>query len=131
MAIGKTPNLYQLSGDGVHVTYATDGIRGDPSLGYKDRAQSRSFIGESQIKTETTSAGTLVTVMLNVVPDEATTTFSLLVPSIALAETGGSLPVSTLGITTVHRSSFVGPPIGQDEVYETAHLHGSAHAVVF
>ena len=38
-----TPNLYQLSGKHLHVTYTTTGLDGRPTLTYQDAHQGKSF----------------------------------------------------------------------------------------
>lgn len=40
-----TPNLYQLSGQHLHVTYSTTSLDGKPILTYQDSHQGKSFKG--------------------------------------------------------------------------------------
>jgi hypothetical protein len=57
------PNLYQLKGHGLHVTYSTSSIDGRPRLSYQDTHQMHSFVGD-EIRTDPSEIGTLVTVTL-------------------------------------------------------------------
>ena len=58
-----TPNLYQLQGKNLHVTYSTSGIDGRAHFSYQDTHQSLSFRGD-EIRTQETEIGTLVSVTL-------------------------------------------------------------------
>ena len=125
-----TPNLYQLSGKHLHVTYTTTGIDGHPTLGYQDAHQGKSFRGD-EIRAVGCDLGTLVSVTLNMTPDAGSTSFSLFVPHMRIPQ-GTSAPVHTDGITTVHRTSFAPQLIqGQLDTYSTMALQGTAQAVAF
>ena len=121
---GLEPNLYHLSGSSTHITYSTSSIVGEPQFAYNDRL----FIGK-QIHTAPTEIGTLVTVELNHIPDLKRTTFTLLVPDVVLGEQSGGAHIETIGITTVHRDSIIGPPQGQTELYTVERLRGTAQFV--
>jgi hypothetical protein len=62
--------------------------------------------------------------------DSGSTTFTLLVPQINLGQTN-SAPISTEGITTIHRFSLV-PAFnhGQIELYQVERLSGTAQFVI-
>lgn len=124
----KEPNLYHLSGDGIHVSYATETFVGEPQLTYQDAHQTKHFIGD-QIKVEPSRAGTLVTVVLEMTPDRGPTTFTLLVPRVTLG-VSPSAPVNTIGIVTVHRLWLGGIPNGQDDLYTVHKLQGTASQVI-
>jgi hypothetical protein len=125
------PNLYQLQGCGISVSYSTTGLDGKPHFSYQDAVVSKSFTGE-QIEVSKTSIGSLVTVVLRLTPDAGSTTFTVLIPSINLVSEGIPSPVDTIGITTVHRFS-IAPALlkGQIELYTTTPLTGTAISVVF
>jgi hypothetical protein len=123
------PNLYELSSHGVHITYSTTSITGKPILTYHDAVQTRTFTGD-EIQTQTTSIGTLVTVFLMRIADGPSTSFTLLIPAVRLAGPE-VVTVSTEGITTLHRSTLMGPPLGQLELYTLHPLEGTARFVVF
>lgn len=123
-------NLFQLHGGGLQITYSTTGIDGKPHFGYHDAQQSLSFSGD-QITTEPTAIGTLVTVRIRMTIDSGSTTFSLLVPTINF-DMDKSVPISTIGITTVHKFSII-PALrhGQTELYNVTRLTGTASQVHF
>jgi hypothetical protein len=127
--MGKQPTLYELSGYGIHVSYATSSLQGKPQFTYHDASTAKTFSGD-QIQTVDTVLGKLVTVVLLQIPDAGTTTFTLLVPTINLPPTNVA-NVSTEGITTLHRTTIAGPPQGQTETYTVHHLHGTARFVEF
>src|SRR3974390_1235560 len=126
----KQPNRYELSGEGIHITYSTTSFGGVPLFTYQDAFQSKQFTG-SQIRTVLTEIGTLVTVTIFLTVDSGSTTFTVLIPTVNLRSTD-SVAISTEGITTVHRFMVVGPPLqGQTELYTIYPLRGTASFVVF
>src|SRR5262245_54302748 len=84
------PNLYQLQGEALHVTYATSGIDGLPHFSYQDAHQTLSFKGD-EIRVAETEIGMLVTVSIRRTIDSGATSFTLLVPTVNV-EQGGSAP---------------------------------------
>lgn len=124
------PNLYQLQGRNLHVSYSTSGIDGKAHFNYQDAHQSLSFRGDD-IRTLETEIGTLVSVTLRRTIDSGSTSFSVLIPTVNL-ERGHSAPLSTEGITTLHRFSMI-PAFnkGQTELYSSTALKGTAQFVVF
>jgi hypothetical protein len=125
------PNLYQLAGARVHVSYAASGIDGKAHLEYQDEHMTMHFKGD-EIHVTKTEVGTLLTVYLRRTIDAGATTFTLLLPDVALPGPGASLRIETMGITTMHRFSIV-PAFnsGQREVYSFTPLAGTAHLVAF
>ncbi|MEA2617554.1 MAG: hypothetical protein QOE72_3337 [Chloroflexota bacterium] len=125
-----TPNLYQVQGHGVHVTYSTSGFDGKPHFDYQDTNQTLHFEGD-QIRSTVSEVGTLVTVTTRPTVDAGSTTFTLVVPQVNLG-TMLSAPITTIGITTQHRFSVV-PKFnhGQTELYNVVILKGTASAVDF
>lgn len=130
MAAKNVPNLYDLAGEGITVSYSTTGIDGKPRLSYKKGRQSLSFSGK-EIESLETAIGTLVTVVIANVPDRGTTRFSLLLPAIQLPEKSRRVTVRAIGITTVTATTIAGPPPGVQQTYKTAGLKGSAQQVEF
>lgn len=125
------PNLYQLQGGGIHVSYSTTSISGKPLFDYQDANGARSFSGD-QINVTPTPIGSLVTVTIRRTVDTGSTSFSVLVPNVNLTGVGQSVPIQTDGITTIHRFSVV-PAFnhGQTELYQVTPLYGTAANVVF
>jgi hypothetical protein len=125
------PNLYVLSGGGIHVTYSTSGLNGQPHLTYSSPVTSRTFSG-NEITTTNSPIGTLVTVTIQLTPDAGSTTFSLLVPVVNLNSNTDIVAITTEGITTHHRFSIFPPALhGQIETYGVTQLTGNAEHVLF
>ena len=128
--MANQPNLYQLSGGGIHITYSTSGIGGQPHFTYHDPQQVKNFTG-NQITTLQTSIGMLVTVTIHLTVDSGSTTFSVLLPNVNLpAGPFGSANISAEGITTVHRFSIFHIQ-GQTEFYTVVPMQGTAAHVLF
>ena len=126
-----TPNLYQLSGHHLHVTYASSGIDGKPHMTYQDSHQSKSFKGD-EIRTVECDLGTLVSVTLRLTVDVGSTTLSVIIPRVRIAP-GSVAALHTECITTVHSMPFVLPGAvqGQLDTYTVTALRGTAQAVVY
>ncbi|ABB75637.1 hypothetical protein SAMN05216403_1311 [Nitrosospira multiformis ATCC 25196] len=124
----QTPNLYQLSGKNLNITYSTSGIDGKPHFSYQDLQQTLDFTGD-EIRSVETEIGTLVSVTIRMTVDTGGTTFSLLLPRIHIPGEQ-TVPVQTIGITTLHRFSVL-PISGQRDFYTVTRLHGSAGRVFF
>jgi hypothetical protein len=43
----------------------------------------------------------------------------------------GAQPITTIGITAVHRTTIAGPPPGQSTTYRVTRLRGTADSVDF
>ena len=122
-------NLYQLSGQDLHITYSPTGIDGKPHLTYQDATHTLTFAGD-KIQSTQAGLGEIVSVTIRPTVDQGSTTFSLFVPRVNLLQ-GASTSVQTDGITTIHRFSIV-PAFnrGQLDVYTVTPLHGTAFHVV-
>jgi hypothetical protein len=125
----KRPNRFEVSGYGIQVTYSTTSLNGQPQFNYQDTHQSKLFIGD-QILTEATEIGTLVSVMLQQTPDAGSTEFTLVVPRINLSQFD-TVNITTVGITTLHKTTIAGPPHGQSDFYTVHQLQGTASLVAF
>jgi hypothetical protein len=121
---GKQPNFYDLSGDGIHISYATTSFEGPPMFVYHDAAQNKSFTGK-QIESVDSEAGTLVSVRIQMTPDFGSTSFSVLIPRVNLSASD-TAQVTTIGITTLHKTTIIGPRQGQTDVYTVHQLQGTA-----
>jgi len=128
MARFTAPNLFELKGTGVAVTYSTTSIDGTPRFTFKKGRQTLNFSG-NQITTLAAGIGTLVSVMIASIPDKSTTTFSVLLPAI-LVSGSNRQAFRTLGITTVAATSIAGVK-GVQQTYKTVLLRGSARVVTF
>ena len=123
-----TPNLFQLSGHHLHVTYSPSGMDGKPSMTYQDTHQSKSFKGD-EIRTVECDLGTLVSVTLRLTVDVGSTTLSVLIPRMRISPMSAAA-VHTECITTVHNMPFAPQAVqGQLDTYTVTNLHGTAQAV--
>ena len=126
----RVPNLFQVHGAQLHITYSTTSIDGKPRFVYQDAFQTLTFEGD-QIRTVATEIGTLVTVTIRMTIDSGSTSFTLLVPTVHLTSMNHAT-LHTEGITTIHRFSIV-PAFnqGQTELYTVTPLIGTASFVNF
>jgi|ERR1041385_3872538 hypothetical protein len=126
----RVPNLFQVHGRHLHVTFSTTSINGQPRFTYQDAHGSQSFEGDA-IRSVESEIGTLVTVTIARTVDSGSTSFTLLVPNVNLDQ-DISVPITTEGITTIHRFSIV-PAFnhGQTEIYRVDPLRGTASLVDF
>jgi hypothetical protein len=127
--MAKQPNLFELSGDGIQVTYSSSSFDGKPKFTYHDAHQVKSFSGDL-IQVATTILGTLVSVVINQTVDAGSTTFTVLLPRVNL-NLSDIANISTVGITALHKMSIVGAPNGQTDFYTVHPLQGTAAYVVF
>jgi hypothetical protein len=131
----EAPNLWNLSGGGIHVRYWTFTLgpirQGDepPHFTYHDSHRTLSFHGGEIRSVNVPDLGTLVSVTIVLTVDTGSTTFTVLLPRVNVVSQGPltSVPVSTEGIRTVHAGPF-GPPFGhgQEDFYTVIPLTGTA-----
>ena len=125
------PNLYQLQGSGIHVTYSTGGFGSKLNFTYQDAQGSQSF-SDSQVNVSQTPIGSVVTATIRRTVDTGSTSFSVLIPTVNLTGPGQAAPVHTEGITTIHRFSIIKTfDQGQIELYQFTPLSGTANQVLF
>jgi len=126
------PTIWNLfnTATGLQVSFSVAG----PNLHYHQGAVMRDFTGSEIRVAEVPDLGTLVSVTILLTVDSGSTTFTLLLPVVNLPAPLGRtapppalIPVSTDGITTVHRFS-IPPPLlqGQQEFYTVTPLQGTA-----
>jgi hypothetical protein len=126
-------NRFVLKGEGLEITYDETTIAGPPQLTYQvvQGVHSRTFSGnELSSKGSDIGIGTLVTVTLEVIPDDKSTLFTLLIPTINLTGTN-EVHFETLAIYTTVRDSFIGPNgvSGALQSYQCVQLEGTAQFV--
>jgi hypothetical protein len=126
------PDLYELTGNGITVSYLPTGAGGLAHFSYQDSQRTLHFIGAQIRRVQVPDLGAVVSVTLVMTVDSGSITFSVLIPDVNLPDQrGASAPIQTEGITTTHRFSIV--PIfnqGQRELYSVTPLSGSALAVI-
>jgi hypothetical protein len=127
-----TPDLFDLTGAGLHVNYSTTGIDGKPHFLYQNAHQTLGFRGDEIHIADLPDIGTIVSVIIARTVDQGSTTFSLLLPHVNLPAPSAPVPIHTDGITTHHAFSVI-PAFnqGQRDTYTLTELHGTASYVVF
>jgi hypothetical protein len=128
----EQPNLYEVKGGRTVVSYSTSSISGQPLFNYKDSRRTLSFSG-SQITTLDAGIATLVTVVIDFVPDLKDVQFTLVIPRVNLRNGATEAKLATFGITTTTKSSIGGPGLvnGQVQSYKVTELAGTAKSVLF
>jgi len=131
MAVVNEPNLFELQGGNIKVTYSTSGIIGQPQFSFK-RGRTVLNFGGNQIRSEKAAIGTLVTVTIETVPDLRTVLFSLMLPIVNLQQ-ASKVNLKTIGILTTEKTSIGGPGLvkGALQSYKVIVLAGTAKSVVF
>ena len=121
------PNLYQLAGGGISISYIPSGAGGQPFFAYQDTHRTLHFFGKEIQQAEVADLGTVVSVTLVITVDLGSTTFSVLLPRVNLPDhRGASAFITTEGITTVHSLSIApGINLGQRDTYTTTPLTGT------
>jgi hypothetical protein len=129
---GSKANLFTFTGkDDTQIVYSTTGIKGEPQLTYQDPTRDLSFSGDD-IAVTSSPLGTLVTVVLEVIPDLHTLTATVVLPDINLG-TRKVIRFSTVVILTTNLTSIGGPDlvIGPLQTYQVIKLRGVAQHVEF
>jgi hypothetical protein len=129
MAQLVTPDLFQLTGSHIHITYTTSSVDGKPTMTYQDPYQGIAF-SEDEIRTVECDLGTVVSVTLRMTVDTGSTSLSVLIPRVRIAQ-GAIAAVHTECVTTMHRFSVVSSSMGQLDAYRVVPLHGTAQFAVF
>jgi hypothetical protein len=122
------PTTWNLSNTatGLQVSYSVAG----PNLHYHQGAVVKDFTGNQIRVAEVPDVGTLVSVTTQMVVDSGSTTFTLLLPRVNLPAPPAlpaAVPVTTDGVTTLHRfSTVLALQNGQQEFYTVTPLQGTA-----
>jgi hypothetical protein len=127
---GTEPNLYELNGAETQITYSTSSISGQPLFHYKDARHDVNVSG-TEIRTQKSEIGRLITATIEQVPDLQTVTVTLLLPTINLE--GTFISFRTKAILTTQRTSIGGPKLvkGALQSYRVLSLRGKARLVDF
>lgn len=122
------PTIWNLSNaaTGLQVSYSVAG----PNLHYHQGPVVQAFAGKDIRVAEVPDLGTLVSVTIHMTIDSGSTTFTLLLPRVNLPAPPAlpaAVPVTTDGITTLHRfSTVLALQHGQQETYTVTPLQGTA-----
>lgn len=126
----QDPNQFELSGDGVQISYQSSHFIDMPNLPqftYQDDQLNLTFNGE-QIRAQSSELGTLVSVTLIPSIDAGATVLTLLLPSIKVPGLLTEKYFETLGI--ISKTFGILPHDGADAVYKNVlNLQGSARLV--
>lgn len=129
---GPRANLFTLTGkDDTQIVYSTSSITGDPRLTFRDHARDLSFSGDD-ISVSTSPLGTLVTVVLEAIPDLQTLTATLVLPDINLGDRQ-VVRFATVVVLTANLTSIGGPQlvVGPLQTYQVIKVKGVAQQVDF
>ena len=129
-AEAQEPNVFELKGIGIELTYSITSLSGQPQLTYKDMKRTLTYRGE-EIRQLDSEIGQQVTVTLEQIPDLRTETLTLILP--AINEEGSGVSFQTNAILTTHRTSIGGPALvkGVLQTYRIKALRGTARTVSF
>jgi hypothetical protein len=119
---------FRLSGEGVVITYVTNGQDGKPHFTYKDAEYDRSYTG-NEILIQQDPLGSLVSVTLDIKPDVGSDTVTLIVPRV-WGVRDLSEPVETLAIKCHNSMTMVQRP-GASQTYQCILLKGSVQSTIF
>lgn len=118
-------NHYVLHGDGIQIDYTIGGNPGFTALSFTEGGTTKNFTA-SQVTTDATGLGTLVSVAVVTSVDTGGTRFGFFLPEVQVT-LGQQVPVATIGIFEM----FGGPdsiPRGP-ATWQCVHLHGTAQEV--
>lgn len=127
---GGKANLFTFTGkNDTEIVYSVSSIEGKPQLTYRDSTRDLSFRGDD-IAVTSSPLGSLVTVVLEVVPDLHTLTATVVLPDINLGDRQ-KVQFSTVVILTANLTSIGGPAlvVGPLQTYEIVPLEGIAQHI--
>ncbi len=124
----QEPNQYQLTSDGLQITYTPSNDNGQPQLGYQGSHGNLTFTA-NDIRSEETVPGTLITVFLVRTVDTGSVTLTLLLPGVNLAGTTEQ-PIQTIAIETQNLFSILDRnKARQTQTYQVYNLQGTARYI--
>ena len=124
----QEPNQYQLTGDGLQITYTPGNDNGQPQLGYQGSHGNLTFTA-NDIRSEETVPGTLITIFLVRTVDTGSVTLTLLLPGVNLAGTTEQ-PIQTIAIETQNLFSILDRnKARQTQTYQVYNLQGTARYI--
>ena len=126
------PNRFVMqSHDGkTKVDYETTSFIGQPVLNLTEGPGPIRHFSGSQIRRINTEIGTLVTVTTRMTIDTGSTSFSVLIPAISLANISDHKSFNTEAIVTSHTGPNSVPATGVHETYQFIPLSGQANFIL-
>jgi hypothetical protein len=122
-------NVFNFNSPQIHITYATGALGSKAGLTYQDAHQTLQF-NDQEIRKVSTDLGEEVTVTILMTVDVGSTTFTLIIPKVAL-ELNQHVHIETIGITALHRFPLVPIKHGQLDSYSVVKLQGTASSQTF
>jgi len=122
-------NVFNFNSPHIHIAYATGALGSKAGLTYQDAHQTLQF-NDQEIRKVSTDLGEEVTVTIHMTVDVGSTTFTLIIPKVAL-ELNQHVHVETIGITALHRFPLVPIKHGQLDSYSVVKLQGTASSQTF
>jgi hypothetical protein len=124
----QSPNQFHLHGGHLSVSYFPGGFgpvtdAGPTVLTYQDAHRALSFRRDDVKVVDAGGLGTVVTVVVVPDRDQGSTTFSLVVPRVAVPD-GHTVAIHTEAITAMHKGFII--LTGQDQTYTVTALRGTA-----
>jgi hypothetical protein len=131
LAVPKVNFLTFTGKNDTQIVYSTSSTTGEPQFTYRDHTRDLSFRGDD-ISVTSSPLGTLVTVVLELIPDLHTFTATLVLPDINLGDRQ-VVWFTTVVILTKNLTSFGGPQLvtGPLQTYQVVKLGGVAQHVEF
>jgi hypothetical protein len=119
-----SPKQYNLSGIGMSVSISETSA-GDFSINYEADSCKKTFTNDEIIK-ESSKIGTMLTALLDQVPDKHDISLTIVLPDFNKSENRRSVQINTIAVLTYHQTNFIGYIEGQVQRYETVGLNGNA-----
>jgi hypothetical protein len=120
-------NKFSLSGNGIEISYTIGANPSFPALTYQDPSVSKKFL-PSEIRTDATVIGRLITITLELTVDFGSTSFSFFIPDLQVPM-GQSANFDSIGIRKEVRGPVVQPAL-QKVTWQTFDLCGKAETVI-
>lgn len=132
-ALADQPNLFSCTGEGIKVTYATNGFDSQPSLQIARRGVSPTTFRGEQIQTLKSELGDSASVIEQRAFDAYTIISSLMVPSVNVNGFLEVKNVPTVLLTTTRHTTIAGPDVivGVVVEHKAINLVCTARAVNF
>jgi hypothetical protein len=120
-------NKFTLSGDGIEISYTIGATPSLPALTYQDASVLKKFL-PSEVRTDATVIGRLITITLELTVDFGSTSFSFFIPDVQVPM-GQAVDFNTIGIRSEVRGPVVQPAL-QKVTWQTFDLCGKAETVI-
>lgn len=125
------PNLFELQGYDIQITYSTTSIKGVPELKFSGRGKELTFSG-SDVQSQDAGFGRSVTVLLESgAADLPVESLTVLLPFVQLSSQVKQLSIQTVAILSRTALFVIPTNPAQLQTYDTISLYGIAKLVQF